>query len=390
MADAEQEPFLALFRDSQKRRQTFNASVTYMLRGVLMSPQFLFLSSLPPTPDDYTLASKLSYFLWGSMPDDALFELAAQNNLHDPEVLKKEITRLLTSGKSMDFVDRFVTQWLGTRELGREFIPDPTVFPQYTKDVELQGDIRMQPAVFFRTMLLANDPLTDLIDSKWTMLTKTLAKFYKVDPTLIPKDKGEEPHRVELPPDSHRGGLLGMSAVLAVSSYPYRTSPVLRGKFVLDAILGTPPLPPPPNVPALEEHADGQPKTMRERLARHRADPACAGCHSRIDPLGFALENYDALGQWRTEEAGRPVDNTGELPDGTKFEGPEQLKAVLLARKDVFVRNVTARMLGFALGRGLTPADFCAVDQIAAQMKDNGYKSQALIESIVMSPVFRQ
>jgi hypothetical protein len=221
------------------------------------------------------------------------------------------------------------------------------------------------------------------------MLTRTLGKFYKVDPTLIPKDKGEEPHRVDLPPDSNRGGLLGMSAVLAVSSYPYRTSPVLRGKFVLDALLGTPPLPPPPNVPALEEHPEGGPRTVRERLARHRADPACAGCHSRIDPLGFALENYDALGQWRTEDAGKPVDNTGELPDGTKFEGPEQLKSVLMARKDVFVRNVTARMLGFALGRGLTPSDTCAVDQIAGQVKDNGYKSQTLIEGIVMSTVFK-
>ncbi len=387
VTDAEKEPFLALFRDAQKRRQTFDASVNYMLRGVLMSPQFLFIVS---RSDDYGLASRLSYFLQGTMPDDKLFELAAQSRLHEPDVLKKEITRLLTDVKSMDFVDRFVTQWLGTRELGREFIPDPTVFPQYTKDVELQGDIRMQPAVFFRTMLLANDPLTDLIESKWTMLTKVLTKFYKLDPKLVPNDKAEEPHRVELPPDSHRGGLLGMSAVLAVSSYPYRTSPVLRGRFVLDALLGTPPLPPPPNVPALEEHADSAPKTMRERLARHRADPACAGCHSRIDPLGFALENYDALGQWRTEEAGKPLDNTGELPDGTKFEGPEQLKTVLLARQDQFVRNVTARMLGFALGRGLTPSDSCAVDQIAAQVKDNGYRSQKLIEGIVTNPVFKQ
>jgi hypothetical protein len=385
--DAEMAPFLALFGEAQKRRQTFDASVTYMLRGVLMSPQFLFIVA---RPDDYALASKLSYFLWGSMPDDKLFEFAAQNKLHEPDVLKEETSRLVKSGKSMDFIDRFVTQWLGTRELGREFVPDPTVFPQYAKDVELQGDIRLQPAVFFQTMLLANDPLTDLIDSKWTMLTKTLAKFYQIDPALIPKDKGEEPHRVDLPPDSHRGGLLGMSAVLAVSSYPYRTSPVLRGKFVLDAILGTPPLPPPPNVPALEEHKGGEPKTMRERLARHRADPVCAGCHSRIDPLGFALENYDALGQWRTEEAGSPLDNTGELPDGTRFQGPEQLKAILMTRKDLFVRNLTARMLGFALGRGLTASDFCAVDQIAAQLKDNGYRSRTLIEGIVMNPVFRQ
>ncbi len=387
VAESEREPFLDLFHDAQRRRMPFDSSAAYMLRAVLISPKFLFLSD---QGGDYALASRLSYFLLGSMPDDKLFEAAASGKLHDPEVLKKETARLLASPKSMNFIDRFVNQWLGTRALGREFEPDATVFPQYAKDAELQGDIRLQPAVFFQTMLAANDPLTDLIDSRWTMVTRTLAKFYQLDPSLVPKDKGEEPHRVDLPPDSHRGGLLGMSAVLAVSSYPYRTSPVLRGKFVLDALLGTPPLPPPPNVPALEEHKDGQtPKSIRERLAQHRANPVCAGCHSRIDPLGFALENYDALGEWRTEEAGKPIDNTGELPDGTKFSGPEELKSVLMSRKDLFVRNLTGRMLGYALGRGLQPSDFCTVDQIGADLKDNGYRSQRLIEGIVMSPAFR-
>jgi hypothetical protein len=165
---------------------------------------------------------------------------------------------------------------------------------------------------------------------------------------------------------------------------------VLRGKWVLDSILGTPPPPPPPNVPTLEEHVSAtQPQTMRERLAQHRANPVCAGCHSRIDPLGFALENYDALGQWRTEEAGKPIDNTGELTDGTRFAGPDELRAILLVRKDLFLRNLTSRMLGFALGRGLTRKDSCAVDAILAQLSANGYKSQALIEAVVMSPVFR-
>jgi hypothetical protein len=164
---------------------------------------------------------------------------------------------------------------------------------------------------------------------------------------------------------------------------------VLRGKWVLDAILGAPPPPPPPNVPALAEHAGAQPQTMRERLAQHRENPVCASCHSRIDPIGFALENYDALGQWRTEDAGRPIDNSGELPDGTKFEGSDQLKAVLLQKKDLFLRNLTNRMLGYALGRGLTRKDSCTVDSIMAQLAANDYKSQALIEGIVMSPPFR-
>jgi hypothetical protein len=164
---------------------------------------------------------------------------------------------------------------------------------------------------------------------------------------------------------------------------------VLRGKWVLDSILGTPPLPPPPNVPALEEHSAAQPATMRERLSQHRANPVCAGCHSRIDPIGFALENYDALGQWRTEEAGKPIDNTGELPDGTKFAGADQLRAVLLAKKDLFLRNLASRMLGFALGRSLTLKDSCSVDAILTSLAASGYKSQSLVEAIVMSPPFR-
>ena len=181
-----------------------------------------------------------------------------------------------------------------------------------------------------------------------------------------------------------------MAAVLAVSSYPNRTSPVLRGKWVLESLLGTPPPPPPPSVPALEEvHEGAPPKTIRARLEQHRRDPACAACHSRIDPLGFGLENYDVLGRWRTEDAGAPVDTKGELPDGTKFDGPEELKAVLLARKDVFIRNLTSKMLGYALGRGLKLEDSCTVDQIVARLKENDYKSQTLVEEIVLSVPFR-
>ncbi len=391
---AEMEPFLALFRHAQQKHETFDASVVYMLRGVLMSPQFLFRIEAPnPSPeprpvDDYALASRLSYFLWDSMPDEMLFDLASMGKLHEPAVLKEEIGRMLRRGKSMGFVESFVTQWLGTRELGREFVPDPKIFPNYASDADLQGDIRFQPIVFFHAMLANDAPVTDLIDSNWTIMTKKLAVLYGLDKSLLNKDNQEQPQRIKLPPGSHRGGLLGMSAVLAGSSYPYRTSPVLRGKWVLDAILGTPPLPPPPNVPALEEKPGAAPATMRERLAQHRANPVCASCHSRIDPIGFALENYDALGQWRTEEAGKPIDNTGELPDGTRFAGPDELRAVLLAKKDLFLRNLTSRMLGYALGRSLTPQDSCSVDAVITKLAADGYRSQSLIEAIVMSPPF--
>jgi hypothetical protein len=305
-------------------------------------------------------------------------------------VLNEEIGRMLRSGKSRNFIESFVTQWLGTRVLGREFFPDPKVFPTYTADADLQGEIRFQPILFFHSMLANNDPVTDLVDSNWTIITKKLAELYGIDKSLLRKESQSQPFRIQLPPGSHRGGLLGMSAVLAVSSYPYRTSPVLRGKWVLDSILGTPPLPPPPNVPALEDHKAGAPlKTIRERLAQHRENPVCASCHNSIDPLGFALENYDALGQWRTEDAGKPIDNTGELPDGTKFEGPDQLRSVLLQRKDLFLRNLTSRMLGYAVGHGLTRTDSCTVDAIMDQLRANGYKSQTLIEGIVMSLPFR-
>jgi hypothetical protein len=181
-----------------------------------------------------------------------------------------------------------------------------------------------------------------------------------------------------------------MSAVLAASSHPYRTSPVLRGAWILDSILGTPPPPPPPNVPALEEvHQGAAPKPVRERLSRHRANPACASCHDRIDPLGFALENFDPIGRWRAEDGGGPVDSSGQLADGTKFNGPDELKQVLLARKDLFIRNLTTKLLGYALGRGLSLRDSCAVDAIVAHVKDNGYQAQALIDGIVLSAPFR-
>jgi hypothetical protein len=395
IATAEMEPFLALFREAQRQHLSFDSSLAFMLRGVLMAPQFVFrveapnYSAVARPLDDYALASRLSYFLWDSMPDEMLFDLAGMGKLHEPAVLREEIGRMLRSGKSMGFVESFVTQWLGTRELGREFVPDPTLFPNYSADADLQGDIRFQPIVFFHTMIATDAPLTDLLDSNWTIITKKLVTLYGLDKSVLRKDNQEQPHRINLPADSHRGGLLGMSAVLAVSSYPYRTSPVLRGKWVLDSILGTPPPPPPPGVPTLEEHQAALSKTMRERLAQHRANPVCASCHSNIDPLGFALENYDALGRWRTDEAGQPIDNTGELPDGTKFKGPDELKKVLLQRKDLFIRNLTSRMLGYALGRGLTPTDSCTVDSIVTQLAEDGYKSQLLIETIVMSPPFR-
>ena len=388
-------PYIELFNAARKQGQSFEPAILFALRGALVSPLFLYRVEPPNNSpearplDQFALASRLSYFLWGSMPDELLFDIAAEGKLQEPAVLKELVQRMLRNDRSLDFVERFVEQWLRTRELDTDKSPDPKLFPTYAADEELRSDIRFQPILFFRELLLKNLSLLNLLDSKYTIGTSTLAKHFGVKLPLNQKAT-KQPQWVELPEGSHRGGLLGMPAVLAVSSYPYRTSPVLRGTWILESILGTPPPPPPPNVPALEaDHAGVSPKSVRERLTQHRANPACAGCHSRIDPLGFGLDNFDVIGRWRDEDAGKPVDTSGELPDGKKFQGPDQLKAVLLDHKDLFVRNLTNKMLGYALGRGLTLSDSCTVDNIVAQLKDNNYSGQTLIEAIVLSVPFR-
>jgi hypothetical protein len=242
---------------------------------------------------------------------------------------------------------------------------------------------------FFREMLIRKASVLDLLDSEYTIGTSHLEKHMGLK---LPLDPGRrtQPQWVKLPEGSKRGGVLGMPAVLAVSSYPYRTSPVLRGAFILDAILGTPPPPPPANVPPLgEEKAGAAPRSVRERLSMHRASASCAGCHSRIDPMGFALENYDSIGRWRDEEGGKPVDNSAEMMDGRKFAGPQELRTVLLEKKDLFVQNLTRKLLGYALGRGLTLKDSCTVDAIVAEVKQNDYSAAKLIEAIVLSVPFR-
>jgi hypothetical protein len=237
--------------------------------------------------------------------------------------------------------------------------------------------------------VVKNLPLTDLIESDWTIGTRHLVRFFgeKIE---VRANASQQPQVVKLPEGSVRGGLLGMPAVLAVSSYPYRTSPVLRGAWILENLLGTPPPPPPANVPQLEEAKEGTaPKTMRERLSRHRDNEACMSCHTRIDPLGFALENFDAIGKWRDKEEGLAIDAAAETAEGVKIDGPRELKRHLQEHKDLVVRNVAAKMLGYALGRGLTLADGCTVDAIVEKVKEDGYRARSLVEAIVLSVPFR-
>lgn len=400
--------YMTLFQTMYERSQSYEAAVFYAMQAILISPHFLFLVEEPNQSDmvrpisDYELASRLSYFLWASMPDEELFDLAAAKQLHVQSVLEKQIKRMLNEPKQEayrnrsyinfedrkfhEFANHFISQWLGTRELGVSSRPDENKFPRYNGILE--SAMKYEPVYVFQELLVNDLSLLHLIDSDFTYVSRQLAQHYEIQKQVdVPN---QQLTRVALPKGSHRGGIVTMAGVLTVSSYPNRTSPVLRGKWVMETILGTPPAPPPPNVPELpENHSDQKPKTLRERLEIHRENPACATCHDRIDPLGFGLDNFDAVGQWRTKDEGQKIDASGQLPNGDQFDGPEELKQILLERKDDFVRHLTAKMLGYALGRGLVMEDYCTVDKIVEQLKLNDYKAQTLLWEIIQSVPFR-
>ena len=383
--------YLALFHAAYKADPSFMVAIRLTLQAVLISPKFLFIAeepnfdSKPHKVTDHELASRLSYFLWGSLPDDELLKAADEGNLSDSRILQEQFKRMLgsqNSRKVRNFSQNFVEQWLGTRALGREFKPDKSIRGY---DSELEGGMKYEPVFFFHEILTENRSLLDLLKADYTYVNRRLARHYR-----IKGEFREQPKRVQLTDENRRGGLLSMAAVLAVSSYPHRTSPVLRGKWILETILGDPPPPPPPNVPELEESASSvSSESLRQRLELHRQNVACAQCHDRIDPLGFGLENYGVLGRWRDKYEGHTVDARGALPEGTTFNGPAELKLALLGRKDQFVRHLTKKMLGYALGRGLTYYDYCAVNSIVDKLRANDYKSHHLLFGIIQSVPFR-
>ena len=382
--------YVRLTQRARRRGLDFDSAIFFALRTALVSPSFLFHVSaaddLPGSPQ-YALASRLSYFLWGSQPDELLLDAAAAGKLDEPAVLDRLVPRMLRDDRALEFYSRFTEQWLRTRELEGGRGPDPELFPEYANDAELRGDILLQPVFFFREVFRENRSLLEFLDSDGTVLTQPL--IVHLDLPLKKQQDGKNPNWMDLPEGTGRGGLLGIPAIAALASHPHRTSPVLRGVWILDSILGTPPPAPPPDVPELEEaSADKPAASIRERLAAHSSSPACASCHKRIDPLGFALENYDVLGRWRDSAAGVPVDASGRLPDGTRLDGPDSLKAALLKRKHLFVRNLTERLLGYALGRGLTPADACAVETIVSQVEREDFSGWALLRGIVRSDPF--
>ena len=365
----------------------FQEGVGFAIQGILTSPHFLYRWELDPAVDgdsrtlqSYEIASRLSYFLWGSMPDDRLFELAKSGELNKPEVIEQEALRMLKNPKAQALVENFGGQWLQVRNL-KEMAPDPEHFPAFNES--LRADMLEETFRFMGEVMTKDLSLLALLDADFTFLNERLARHYG-----IPGVKGDEFRKVSLKPGSNRGGVLTQASVLTITSNPTRTSPVIRGKWILEQILGTPPPPPPPNVPELEEGDKvDQTASLRERLEVHRSNPDCAVCHNKLDPLGFALENYDAIGAWRDHEGRFPIDPSGELPGGDAFDGAGDLKKILKSRED-FIRSFSRNLLTYALGRGLEYYDQSVVDEACKALKSNDHRFSSLITIIVTSRPF--
>jgi len=382
----EMERLMDLTRLVQSRGGSFDEQIHVVLTAILMSPNFLFRVEQDPASDishrisDTELASRLSYFLWSSMPDDELLAVAEKGRLHRPEVLHAQVRRMIADPKARSLAGNFCGQWLQTRNLDFKK-PDARAFPDY--DVELRDAMRTETEMFFQAVVTEDRSILDFLDGNFTFVNERLAKLYG-----MPDVQGREFRRVRLD-GAERGGILTQASVLTVSSYPTRTSPVIRGKWVLENILNTPPPMPPANVPALDDHEVGKTTSVRQQLEQHRSNPTCAGCHARMDPLGFGLENYDAMGRWRTNEGSLPVDASGLLPDGRTFSGAAELKTLLKADSSKFVRAFTEKMLIYALGRGMESYDRPTIEKIAQRVEQNGCRFSEVIAAIVDSAAFQ-
>ena len=368
---------------------SFEEGMQLATQAVLVSPHFLFRWELDTRPardetirrlNDWELASRLSYFLWSSMPDAELFRLAKLGELTKPEVLEAQVRRMVADPRSSALVENFAGQWLQIRNLAG-VTPDPVKFPSF--DESLRTAMKRETELFFGAVMKEDRSIFELIDSDFTYLNDRLASHYGIDGV-----SGSAFQRVSLDKGSGRGGILTHASILTITSNPTRTSPVNRGKWILEEILGTPPPPPPPDVEELEENQEAITSgSLRERLEKHRAKDECATCHSKMDPLGFALQNFDGIGAWRDLDGNFPIDPTGELPTGETINGPAGLKKVLKSR-ETFIRALAEKMLTFALGRGLEYFDKCAVDDICKDLKANGHRFSALLSGVVNSKPF--
>jgi len=390
VTDADVQTLLGFFRTGQKSGG-FDAGIELAIERLLVAPEFLFRvesdpSDLPAgTPHritDVELASRLSFFLWSSIPDDELMEAAAQGRLKEPAALQQQVARMLADPRSDSLITNFAGQWLYLRNVAST-APDPDLFPDF--DLTLRDAFQRETELFLESQLREDHSATELLSADYTFVNERLARFYG-----IPNVYGTHFRKVTLP-DDRRAGLIGQASVLMVTSYATRTSPVVRGKWLLENILGSPPPPPPANVPPLKENGKGgaAPTSVRQRLEEHRKNPVCASCHVRMDPLGFALENFDAIGRWRTSEAKIPIDASGTLPDGTRFAGPAEFRRVLLAHREQFVATLTEKLMTYALGRGVEYFDMPALRKVLREAAPHDYRWSSLILGVVRSQPFQ-
>lgn len=377
------------FYHEAKEAGGFEAGVGSALSAILVSPEFLFRIERDPTDvapatayriSDLELASRLSFFLWSSIPDEELLAIAQRGELHRPKVLESQVRRMLADSRSSSLVENFAAQWLHLRNL-ESFTPDLRLFPDF--DDNLREAFRRETELHFEALLREDRTVLDLIKTDHTFLNERLAKHYG-----IPNVYGSRFRRVALDSESRRGGLLRQGSILTVTSYATRTSPVIRGHWLLGNLLGTPPPPPPANIPNLKENTVSETLPMRARLSAHRANAACASCHDLMDPVGFALENFDAIGRWRLTENGLPIDASGGLPDGSRFTGVTGLEDALLKHPELFVGTLTEKLLTFALGRGIDEHDAPAVRRIVRDAQRDGNHFSSIVLGIVKSSPF--
>jgi len=375
------DPLMKLFATGRADGSSFEAGIEMGLTAILVSPDFLFrVEHSNGRVSDLELAPRLSFFLWSSIPDEQLLRIAERDKLHDPAVLRQQTLRMLGDPKSQALLDNFAGQWLHLRNIA-EWRPDAVKYPQF--DDGLRNAFERESSLFFENVVREDRSVLELIDADYTFVNDRLARYYG-----IPGVRGSYFRKVPLN-GKERGGVLTQGGVLMVTSYPTRTSPVLRGKWILENILGAPAPPPPPNVPQLEENAVGSAKSLREQLEKHRASAACASCHSRLDPLGFSLENFDGVGKFRAEEGGSLIDASGSMSNGTTVTGPAGLKKVILERKDEFVETMAGKLLTYALGRGLEYYDQPAVRKIRRDMAAENERFSSLVLGVVNSVPFQ-
>ena len=399
VSEEEAAPFVTLVEEKFAAGHSFEQAVRAGLKGILVSPDFLFLRERPGKLDDFALASRLSYFLWSTMPDDELLQVAADGKLHQPQVLREQAERLLRHSKAKALTDNFATQWLGLRDIDFT-VPDRLLYPEY--DDLLKTSMVEETNRFFEEILQSDLSLANFVGSDFTFVNERLARHYGIEGV-----KGHAFRKVDLPPELHRGGVLTMGSVLKVTANGTVTSPIVRGAWVLDRILGTPPPPPPGGVPAIEPDIRGA-TTIREQLAKHRQVESCASCHKLIDPPGFALESFDVIGGWRdyyrsrgggksvelggkrmSYARGKDIDPADELADGRKFKNIDELKQLLLEDKDQLARALASKLVTYATGRAPEAADRGEIDEIVAKVRETNYGFRSLVHEVVQSSLFR-